>query len=69
MKKTWNGTMILKMMKFEEWFHQSDYFGPRSRRFFRDCELYLSQDEDLNSEGEQAFLTWLKAAFDHEKKA
>lgn len=56
-------------MNFEEWFHEQDYFGPRSKRFFNDCELYLKQEASLYNEGEQTLLAWLKQAFEHGKKA
>jgi hypothetical protein len=51
-------------MKFEDWFHESDFFGSRSNRFFNDCDLYLnSSDPELKSEGEKFLLKWLKEAF------
>jgi hypothetical protein len=64
--KTLIGIIILKKvkMKFEDWFHESDFFGSRSNRFFNDCDLYLnSSDPELKSEGEKFLLKWLKEAF------
>jgi len=56
-------------MKFDEWFHEQDYFGSRSKRFFNDCELYLKKGNGLELEGERIFLSWIKEAFENGKKA
>ncbi len=56
-------------MKFEEWFHEKDFFGSRSKRFFNDCDVYLnSTDQSLKTEGEKILLRWLKEAFDANAK-
>jgi len=50
---------------FEDWFHQLEYFGLKSERFFSECDCYLkSEDIGYKNEGEQVFISWLKAAFE-----
>lgn len=49
---------------FDDWFHQLEYFGLKSERFFSECDCYLNNEDSIQkSEGERIFLSWLEAAF------
>lgn len=55
---------------FDEWFHQLEYFGLKSERFFSECDHYFkSDDENQKREGEKIFLSWLRAAFEAGKES